>query len=75
MNNVVVAAKGSWREAKLANHYCDGRGDEEELQRAIDSLGEKGGIVYPIGEFSVSGVINLNSNVHLQGNGGKVKHG
>ena len=64
----VVAASNSLR--KNADYICDGTDDQAEINAAISSLGTSGGSVILLeGTYSITGPINLASNVALIGQG------
>ena len=65
---IVVAASDS---ADIANFYCDGTSDEEEINAAIDYLAALGGgtVQLTIGTFYIDGKIVMKSNVQLVGHG------
>jgi len=65
----VVAASSSPAHVKRqADYVCDGVDDQVEIQAAIDASPEGGTVALTIGDFIISGTINLNKRgIHLFG--------
>jgi len=65
---IVVAANGS---PDIANFYCDGTSDEDEINAAINHLAALGGgtVLLTIGTFYIDGSIVMKSNIQLVGQG------
>ena len=65
----IVAASNSLDKSR-ADYVCDGTADQEEINTAIAALGAAGGVVLLLeGAYSITGSINLASNVALVGQG------
>jgi parallel beta-helix repeat protein len=65
----VVAASDSIDKSR-ADYVCDGTDDQAEINAAITALGATGGTVLLLeGTYSITGRINLASNVTLMGQG------
>lgn len=66
----VAAADSSPEEKQYADHLCDGRGDQVEIQKAINDLpGEGGEVVLLSGHFRCDANIRLRSGTVLSGKG------
>ena len=65
---IVVASSDS---ADIANFYCDGTSDEDEINAAINYLAALGGgtVQLTTGTFYIDGKIVMKSNVRLAGQG------
>ncbi len=68
---ILVAAHDSPEESKkAADYFCDGAGDQAEIQSALNALGSAGGTVTLAGgTFRLNGNLNVPGNVVLEGQG------
>lgn len=66
----VAAADSSPEEKRYADRFCDGTGDQIEIQKAINDLpGEGGEVVLLSGHFRCDDTIRLRSGTMLSGKG------
>lgn len=65
----VAAADSPQAKRNLASYFCDGIDDQEQIQKAIDSLPSGGTVHLLEGTYIISSAINLKNDKVIQGSG------